>query len=114
MADKNNQFYESVFDVVRQIPYGRATSYGAIAAYLGAKRSSRLVGWAMNMSHEIYPIVPAHRVVNRNGLLTGKMHFKDENEMQRLLENEGLIVKDNQIQNFSDVFWDPFSLDHSL
>jgi len=114
MADKNNQFYGSVFDVVRQIPHGRVTSYGAIAAYLGSKRSSRLVGWAMNMCHGIQPTVPAHRVVNRIGLLTGKMHFSDENEMQRLLELEGIVVKDNQVQNFNDVFWDPFSLDRSL
>ncbi len=114
MENKKNQFYESIFDVVRLIPHGRVTSYGAIAAYLGAKSGSRLVGWAMNISHGVIPYVPAHRVVNRNGLLTGKAHFKDENEMQRLLELEGIFVENNQIQNFSDVFWDPASLDRAF
>lgn len=111
MSRKKNQFYESIFDVVRLIPYGRVTSYGAIAAYLGTKSGSRLVGWAMNVSHNEDPRVPAHRVVNRNGLLTGKAHFKDENEMQKLLEAEGIVVVNNQIRNFNDVFWDPASLD---
>jgi len=111
MNRKKNQFYESIFDIVRLIPYGRVTSYGAIAAYLGTKSGSRLVGWAMNVSHNEERAVPAHRVVNRNGLLTGKAHFKDENEMQKLLEEEGIIVVNNQIQNFNDVFWDPASLD---
>ncbi len=111
MNRKKNQFYESIFDIVRLIPYGRVTSYGAIAAYLGTKSGSRLVGWAMNISHNEEPAVPAHRVVNRNGLLTGKAHFKDENEMQKLLEEEGIVVANNQIQNFNDVFWDPASLD---
>jgi methylated-DNA-protein-cysteine methyltransferase-like protein len=112
--NKNNDFYESVFDVVRQIPYGRVTSYGAIAAYLGARKSSRLVGWVMNASHSVVPEVPAHRVVNRFGLLTGKMHFAHENEMQQKLEMEGIEVVENQVINFNDVFWDPFSLDHSV
>lgn len=111
--NKNNEFYESVFDVVRQIPHGRVTSYGAIAAYLGARKSSRLVGWAMNVSHHVIPEVPAHRVVNRVGLLTGKMHFSSENEMQQRLENEGIEVVENRVKNFNLVFWDPFSLDHS-
>jgi methylated-DNA-protein-cysteine methyltransferase-like protein len=111
MNRKKNQFNESIFDIVRLIPYGRVTSYGAIAAYLGTKSGSRLVGWAMNVSHNEERAVPAHRVVNRNGLLTGKAHFKDENEMQKLLEEEGIIVVNNQIQNFNDVFWDPASLD---
>ena len=111
MNRKKNQFYESIFDIVRLIPYGRVTSYGAIAAYLGTKSGSRLVGWAMNVSHNEERAVPAHRVVNRNGLLTGKAHFKDENEMQKLLEEEGIIVVNNQIRNFNDVFWDPASLD---
>lgn len=111
MKNKKNQFYESIFDIVRLIPHGRVTSYGAIAAYLGAKSGSRLVGWAMNISHSVIPKVPAHRVVNRNGLLTGKMHFKDENEMQQLLESEGIVVENNQVQRFNDVFWDPVSLD---
>ena len=111
MNRKKNQFYESIFDIVRLIPYGRVTSYGAIAAYLGTKSGSRLVGWAMNVSHNEERAVPAHRVVNRNGLLTGKMHFKDENEMQQLLESEGIVVENNQVQRFNDVFWDPASLD---
>ena len=111
MNRKKNQFYESIFDIVRLIPHGRVTTYGAIAAYLGTKSGSRLVGWAMNVSHHEEPTVPAHRVVNRNGLLTGKAHFKDENEMQKLLEAEGIVVINNQIQNFNDVFWDPASLD---
>lgn len=111
MVNKNNDFYESVFDVVRQIPHGRVTTYGAIAAYLGSRKSSRLVGWAMNISHSVLPEVPAHRVVNRIGLLTGKMHFSNENEMQNQLEKEGVVVVDNQVKNFNDFFWDPFSLD---
>ncbi len=98
-------FFEKVYDVVRLIPYGRVTNYGAIANYLGAKRSSRMVGYAMNSSHE--KDVPAHRVVNRIGLLTGKHHFQGTNLMQQLLENEGISVKNNQVQNFQQVFWDP-------
>jgi len=98
-------FFEKVYDVVRQIPEGRVTSYGTIANYLGAKKSARLVGYAMNASHG--KNVPAHRVVNRNGLLTGKHHFEGTNLMQQLLENEGVIVKGNKIQNFEDVFWEP-------
>ncbi len=106
-------FYERVFDVVRLIPHGRVTSYGAIANFLGSKGSSRMVGWAMNQSHNLVPEVPAHRVVNRQGLLTGKAHFSDENEMQKKLELEGILVENNQIQNFNDVFWDPVCLlDH--
>lgn len=111
MQTENYTFYDRIFDVVRLIPHGRVTSYGAIASYLGAKKSSRLVGWAMNLSHSVTPYVPAHRVVNRNGLLTGKAHFKDENEMQRLLALEGVVVKENQVVNFNEVFWDPVSLD---
>jgi len=114
MKKKKSEFYESIFDVVRLIPHGRVTSYGAIAAYLGSKTGSRLVGWAMNISHGVIPYIPAHRVVNRNGLLTGKAHFTDENEMQKLLESEGIVVKNNQIQGFSDVFWDPASLDRAF
>jgi methylated-DNA-protein-cysteine methyltransferase-like protein len=110
MDSENYNFYDRIFDVVRLIPHGRVTSYGAIAAFLGAKRSSRLVGWAMNMSHSLESKIPAHRVVNRNGLLTGKAHFGNINEMQRLLEEEGIVVIDDQIQNFSNVFWDPASL----
>jgi len=100
-------FYQNIFDVVREIPSGRVTSYGAIAKYLGAARSSRLVGWAMNLSHSQAKDIPAHRVVNRNGLLTGKMHFNSPTEMENLLNAEGIIVVDDQIQNFKSVFWDP-------
>jgi len=98
-------FFEKVYDVARLVPYGRVTSYGAIAKYLGAARSARIVGYAMNSSHN--KDVPAHRVVNRIGLLTGKHHFEGTNLMQQLLENEGVKVIDNQIQNFKEVFWDP-------
>lgn len=108
---ENISFYDRVFDVVRLVPYGRVTSYGAIASYLGAKRSSRLVGWAMNLSHGVVPEVPAHRVVNRIGLLTGKAHFSDPNRMQYLLEAEGIRVENDKVVHFNEVFWDPFSLD---
>ncbi|TAH03374.1 MAG: MGMT family protein [Sphingobacteriales bacterium] len=100
-------FYQDVYEVVKLIPFGRATSYGAIAAYLGTKGSSRLVGYAMNNSIKTETGIPAHRVVNRNGLLTGKFHFGTANEMQQRLENEGLTIIDNQIQNFKTIFWDP-------
>ena len=104
--DKNKDFFQMVFEVVKLIPAGRATSYGAIANYLGAKRSSRMVGWAMNSAHS-NPEIPAHRVANRNGLLTGKMHFQTPTLMQELLEKEGIIVKDDKIENFKAVFWNP-------
>lgn len=100
-------FYEKVYEVVRLVPAGRVTSYGAIAKYLGAARSSRLVGWAMNVSHGVSPIVPAHRVVNRNGLLSGKAHFGEPNTMASRLMAEGIAVVDDQIQHFDEVFWDP-------
>ena len=103
----SENFFEKVYIVAKQIPYGRVTSYGAIAKYLGAARSARMVGWAMNASHNNDEI-PAHRVVNRKGLLTGKLHFDGTNLMQQLLESEGITVNDNQIQNFETVFWDPF------
>ena len=103
MPEKN--FFERVYEVARQIPEGRVTSYGAIAKYLGTAGSARMVGWAMNNSHT--KNVPAHRVVNRRGLLTGKHHFEGTNLMQQLLENEGIAVIDNQIQNFEGVFWEP-------
>lgn len=105
-AISNNNFFEDVHEVVRLIPKGRATSYGAIAAYLGMKMSARMVGWAMNAAHGDNSI-PAHRVVNRNGLLSGKHHFKTPTQMQRLLQKEGIKVKDDQIVNFDSVFWDP-------
>lgn len=98
-------FFERVYEVARLVPYGRVTSYGAIAKYLGAAKSARIVGYAMNSSGG--KNVPAHRVVNRKGLLTGKHHFDGTNLMQQLLENEGIKVLDNQIQNLEDVFWDP-------
>ena len=101
----NDNFFERVYEVVRQVPYGRVTSYGAIAKYLGAARSARMVGWAMNGSHS--QDVPAHRVVNRVGLLSGKHHFGGTNLMQQLLENEGIKVKENKIVNFDKYFWDP-------
>src|ERR1700748_2100665 len=104
MADYN--FYDNVYDVARQIPAGRVTSYGAIASYLGTKGSSRMVGYAMQAAGTAKPPVPAHRVVNRQGLLTAKFHFGGDT-MQRLLEAEGVEVKDDQVQNFKTVFWDP-------
>lgn len=103
---KSDNFFERVYDVACLIPYGRVTSYGAIAKYLGAARSARMVGWAMNSSHT-RDNVPAHRVVNRKGILTGKHHFQGTNLMQQLLESEGVIVKENQIQNLESIFWDP-------
>lgn len=106
-GEKDNSFFEWVFEIVRQIPRGRVTSYGAIAACLGAKSSSRMVGWAMNASHQVRPKVPAHRVVNRNGMLTGKRHFKTPREMQMRLEKEGIRVKKDTVVNFSEHFWDP-------
>ncbi|MEX1001523.1 MAG: MGMT family protein [Crocinitomicaceae bacterium] len=105
--DQKQDFFQNVFQVVELIPKGRVTSYGAIAKYLGATRSSRLVGWAMNASHKHQINIPAHRVVNRNGLLTGKMHFPTDTTMQERLEAEGIKVVDDQIQNFQQHFWDP-------
>ncbi len=99
-------FFERVYAVARQIPYGRVTSYGAIAKAIGSGRSARMVGWAMNASHNLED-VPAHRVVNRCGLLTGKHHFDGTNLMQQLLENEGVVVVDNQIVDFKKHFWEP-------
>jgi methylated-DNA-protein-cysteine methyltransferase-like protein len=106
MSSSDN-FFEKVYQTARLIPYGRVTSYGAIATYLGAARSARMVGWAMNNAHNQKEEVPAHRVVNRKGLLTGKHHFDGTNLMQQLLENEGIVVVDNQIRNFTKVFWNP-------
>lgn len=102
----NKDFFTDVYAVVRLIPKGRVTSYGAIANYLGAKQGARMVGWAMNASH-VVPGVPAHRVVNRNGLLSGKNHFENPYKMQQLLEQEAIVVVNNQIQDFEEVFWDP-------
>jgi len=102
-----DNFFERVYKIARLIPFGRVTSYGAIAAYLGAAKSARMVGWAMNNSHNQKDEVPAHRVVNRKGLLTGKHHFKGTNLMQQLLENEGIVIVENQIQQFEKVLWAP-------
>lgn len=100
-------FFEQVWQVVREIPPGRVTSYGAIAKALGAAKSSRMVGFAMNASHAAVVEVPAHRVVNRNGVLTGKHHFPAPGEMQRKLEAEGIAVVDDRVQNFEALFWNP-------
>jgi methylated-DNA-protein-cysteine methyltransferase related protein len=102
-----NEFFEMVYQVVRLIPEGRATSYGAIAKYLGSGRSSRMVGWAMNQAHFQKEHVPAHRVVNRNGMLTGKHHFETPDTMQQLLESEGVKVINDKIVNFGSHFWNP-------
>jgi methylated-DNA-protein-cysteine methyltransferase-like protein len=104
---KEENFFELVHQVARSIPKGRVTSYGAIAAFLGAKSSARMVGWAMNSSHVAKPKVPAHRVVNRNGLLSGKMHFAAPDLMEQLLKKEGVQVKDDKVLKFDKVFWDP-------
>ena len=104
-TDQN--FFDQVYAVARQIPKGRVTSYGAIAASLGAKSSSRMVGWAMNSCRSARPKVPAHRVVNRLGILSGKHHFEDPDEMARLLTKEGVLVKDDQVVDFKKLFWDP-------
>jgi len=102
-----SDFFTQVFEVVKQIPPGRVTSYGAIAKYLGTTGSARMVGWAMNASHSHHEFVPAHRVVNRNGLLTGKHHFDNPNAMKELLENEGIKLEEDQIIDFQAKFWDP-------
>ncbi|ANQ48197.1 MGMT family protein [Flammeovirga yaeyamensis] len=104
--DQKNNFFSDVWEIVKLIPEGRVTSYGAIAEYLGSKRGARMVGWAMNASH-MMDDVPAHRVVNKKGLLTGKHHFDGVNKMQLLLEKEGVIIIDNQIQHLDQIFWDP-------
>jgi methylated-DNA-protein-cysteine methyltransferase related protein len=102
-----SDFFSKVYEIVKQIPPGRVTSYGAIARYLGTTGSARMVGWAMNASHSHIEFVPAHRVVNRNGLLTGKHHFDTPNAMKELLENEGIQFKGDQILDFEKHFWDP-------
>ncbi|PWG06038.1 MGMT family protein [Polaribacter aquimarinus] len=104
---ETDNFFDKVYQVARLIPFGRVTSYGAIATYLGAARSARMVGWAMNNSASQEPEVPAHRVVNKKGILTGKHHFDGTNLMQQLLENEGIVVIDNQIQDLEKIFWNP-------
>lgn len=106
MKPENKNFFQKTYEVARLIPYGKITTYGAIAKYLGAARSARMVGWAMNGAGGMED-VPAHRVVNRKGLLTGKHHFEGTNLMQQLLENEGVKVVDNQIVDMENYFWDP-------
>jgi methylated-DNA-protein-cysteine methyltransferase related protein len=106
LSEKNKDFFEHVFEVVKLIPHGRVTSYGAIANYLGAKKASRMVGWAMNASHSRQNI-PAHRVVNRLGLLTGKVHFNDPDEMENKLKSEGILIHENRVVDFNIIFWDP-------
>lgn len=103
----DNDFFSRVYDVTRLIPYGRITSYGAIARYLGSGRSARMVGWALNVCHNNPDFIPAHRVVNHKGLLTGKHHFGNSSTMKQLLENESIIIEDDMILNFKEKFWDP-------
>ena len=107
MMKNQDSFFKKVYEVVRLIPYGRVTSYGAIASYLGTKGSARMVGWAMNASHATKDNVPAHRVVNRMGMLTGKHHFGGPDVMKQLLESEGIKVMDDKIVDFEKHFWDP-------
>ncbi len=106
-AEQEFSFFEAVWAVVRLVPKRRVTSYGAIAKYLGSARSSRMVGWAMNAAHGVKPKVPAQRVVNRNGLLTGKHHFGGPDIMQKLLEKEGVQVENDKVIHFKQLFWDP-------
>ncbi|MEY3417280.1 MAG: hypothetical protein RL711_521 [Bacteroidota bacterium] len=106
MSPKTNNFFQNVYEVCKLIPYGRVTSYGAIASYLGAARSARMVGWAMNNAHTM-PEIPAHRVLNREGVLTGKFHFATLTDMQETLESEGIIIVNDKVEDFKRVFWDP-------
>lgn len=106
-GSRDENFFELVFEVARQIPKGRVTSYGAIAASLGTKSSARMVGWAMNGCHRVHPKVPAHRVVNRLGILSGKHHFSPPGQMEILLKKEGIKVKNDQVVDFKKLFWDP-------
>ena len=107
--NKQEGFFQRVYEVVKKIPHGRVTSYGAIAEFLGSKGSARMVGWAMNSSHYSPENIPAHRVVNRNGLLTGKRHFGGPVVMKELLESEGLVIEGDKIMNFEERFWKPAS-----
>lgn len=104
---KNDSFFQQVYTITKKIPFGRVTSYGAIAAYIGSPSASRMVGWALNNCHHLSDFIPAHRVVNRNGLLTGKHHFGGENVMQQLLESEGISIENNKVVNFNIHFWNP-------
>ncbi len=113
MQKRQQDFFSDVYEVARLIPKGRVSSYGAIAKYLGVVSGARMVGYAMNAAHQQVPPVPAHRVVNRNGLLTGKHHFGAEDEMQKRLEMEGICVEKDQVVDFKKLFWDP-SIDLAL
>jgi methylated-DNA-protein-cysteine methyltransferase-like protein len=104
--ETTKSFFKDVYEVVALIPLGRVTTYGAIAQYLGSKQSARMVGWALNQL-KYQPSYPAHRVVNKQGLLTGKQHFQNASAMEKLLVSEGVIIENNQVQNFIQVFWDP-------
>ena len=104
---KDENFFELVYEVARQIPKGRVTSYGAIAACLGTKLSARMVGWAMNGAGKVKPKIPAHRVVNRNGMLSGKHHFTPAGSMEKMLKKEGIKIKDDTVVDFEKLFWDP-------
>ena len=106
---RDENFFELVYEVVRQVPKGRVTSYGAVAACLGTKLSARMVGWAMNGAGRVRPKVPAHRVVNRNGMLSGKHHFDTPLTMEKLLKKEGIKVKDDKIVDFEKLFWNPIA-----
>ncbi len=106
MKSRNKSFFEKVYVIVKEIPFGKVTTYGLIARYLGTPKSARMVGYALNSSHK-FSDIPAHRVVNRNGFLTGRHHFFGSSLMQELLENEGVIIIDNKIENFPDIIWDP-------
>jgi methylated-DNA-protein-cysteine methyltransferase-like protein len=108
-TSRKNSFFEDVYAVVRLIPKGRVTTFGAIANYLGTKSSARMVGWAMNGAHQVTPAVPAHRVVNRNGMLSGKAHFATPTQMEELLLKEKIKVEEDTVVNFETLFWDPFS-----
>jgi methylated-DNA-protein-cysteine methyltransferase-like protein len=103
----NHGFFKNVFEVVRQIPKGRVTSYGAIAQFLGTRMSARMVGWAMNASHQAHPPVPAQRVVNRQGMLSGKHHFPSPTAMEEMLKKDGVEVKEDRVVRFREIFWDP-------
>ncbi len=109
LSEKNKDFFEKVYQVVELIPHGRVTNYGSIAKYLGSPRGARMVGWAMNSCHQHRQDLPAHRVVNRVGLLSGKNHFSHPDRMQELLEKEGIVIKKNKIVGFKNHFWDPVS-----
>ena len=107
LSSMNDNFFSKVYALTRLIPKGRVTSYGAIAKYLGSAKSARMVGWALNNSHHLPEFIPAHRVVNRNGYLTGKVHFGGASMMQQLLENEDIVVENDKIVDFEKIYWDP-------